>query len=418
MTTENTLTTKQPVSNTWVARYGVMYLGQNVAWSGPTQILLALQVLEQLPEHKELAFAILMTVGGACQALGGFVGGVLSDRTRTRIGRRRPWIIGGTFLAALLMLWLAVSPPYWLLMVLWGAFQFVNFASINACLALIPDCAPPQQYGLVSGVAGVTYTLGVVVGTMASSELSIPVAYVVSAALLVAFSAQFVLWRGGREPVEDDEDGSVLLESMGEAALLPDTARTGERPTGYGDFTWVFIARFLVNLGNFIALFYLLYYLRDQIGLADPDTGVLILTGVYAVCVIITAFASGIVSDRLRLRRPFVAVSCVGVAAASLMLAFMHVFGWVIVGAVVLGIAWGVFTAVDQALVNEVLPNDQTRARDVGIMNVTIAGANVLAPLLAAFALAQLGGYPGLYVMSAILVALGAVLVYRVRSVR
>lgn len=69
-------------------------------------------------------------------------------------------------------------------------------------------------------------------------------------------------------------------------------------------------------------------------------------------------------------------------------------------------------------MVNEVLPDERRRARDVGIMNITIAGANILSPLLAAFALVQLGGYPQLYVMSAALVACGAVLVYRVKGVR
>lgn len=219
-----------------------------------------------------------------------------------------------------------------------------------------------------------------------------------------------------------DERGEVLLESMGEAALLSepdrdDAGATADQQAGsYRDFCWVFAARFLVNLGNFIALFYLLYYLRDQIGVADPDTGVLILTGTYAVCVVITAFVSGMVSDRLRLRRPFVALASIGVAVASLMMAFLGTFGWVIVAAVVLGLSWGVFTAVDQALVNEVLPDERRRARDVGIMNITIAGANILSPLLAAFALVQLGGYPQLY--AAALVACGAVLVYRVKGVR
>ena len=40
----------------------------------------------------------------------------------------------------------------------------------------------------------------------------------------------------------------------------------------YRDFTWVFIARFLVTTGNSVALFYLFYYLRDHIGHGDPDT--------------------------------------------------------------------------------------------------------------------------------------------------
>lgn len=409
------MSAQTPVSKQWITRYGLMYLGQNVAWAGPTQILLALQVLHQIPDRKEFAFAILMTVGGLFQALGGFFGGVLSDRTRTRWGRRHPWIIAGSLVAVVMLGLLAPSPSYPVLMVVWAVFQFANSAGINATLALTPDTAPASQFGLVSGIAGVTYTLGVVVGTLASSELPTPVAYGVLAVILVIAVAQFVFWRGGRPPSNVDGTGDVLLEKMQEGRLL---GGSDSAPTSYHDFIWVFAARFLVNLGNFIALFYLLYYLRDQIGVADPDTGVLILTGIYAVCVVITAFASGVLSDRYRVRRPFVAVASLGVAAASLMLAFVDSFAWVVAGAVVLGLSWGVFTAVDQALVNEVLPDERRRARDVGIMNITIAGANVLSPLMAAFALAVLGGYPGLYVMSAALVTCGAALVYRVRSVR
>ena len=55
--------------------------------------------------------------------------------------------------------------------------------------------------------------------------------------------------------------------------------------------------------------------------------------------------------------------------------------------------------------------------RDVGVMNLAVAGPNMVSPVLAAFALSSLGGYPGLYVFAGILAAIGAVLVYRVRSV-
>lgn len=45
--------------------------------------------------------------------------------------------------------------------------------------------------------------------------------------------------------------------------------------------------RFVVHIGNYVALFYLLYYLRDHIGMADPDTGVLLLTVIYAGCTVL-----------------------------------------------------------------------------------------------------------------------------------
>ncbi|GAB2541905.1 hypothetical protein GCM10027268_14890 [Brachybacterium huguangmaarense] len=318
---------------------------------------------------------------------------MLSDRTRTGFGRRAPWIVMGTLSAAILLVCLAATPPYWALLALWSLSQSASYTSVNAVLALAPDTAPTRQYGVISGILGMTYTLGVVVGTLVSTSLGIGPAYVVSAALLLALTAQFLLRPDARRPAPDE------LDPAG-GPRHPDA-----------DFAWVFAARFTVNLGNFIALFYLLYYLRDRIGVADPDTGVLILTGVYAVCVLVTAVIAGTLSDLWRLRRPFVSTSAVGVAVASLVMAFAPSFAVVVVAAALLGLSWGVFSAVDQALVNEVLPREASRARDVGIMNVAVAGANVASPLLAAFALHWLGGYPGLYVLSAALVAIGAVMV-------
>ena len=178
-----------------------------------------------------------------------------------------------------------------------------------------------------------------------------------------------------------------------------------------------FIARFLVTTGNSVALFYLFYYLRDHIGHADPDAGVLILTGAYAVCVVVTAIVSGKASDASGKRRPFVAQSSMGVAAACAVMAVAGSFVTVIVAAILLGLSWGVFMAVDQALINQVLPKADERGRDLGVMNLAVAGPNVAAPVLAAFALANLGGYPGLYVFAGVLTVIGAGLVYLVRGV-
>ena len=208
----------------------------------------------------------------------------------------------------------------------------------------------------------------------------------------------------------------VLDDAGGDAdAVVPAVA---EVPGGlYRDFTWVFIARFLVTTGNSVALFYLFYYLRDHIGHPDPDAGVLVLTGAYALCVIVTAILSGKVSDKMGKRRVFVALSSMGVAGACAIMAFAGSFAMVVGAAVLLGLSWGVFMAVDQALINQVLPKADERGRDVGVMNLAVAGPNMAAPVLAAFALANLGGYPGLYVFAGALTAVGAVLVYRVRSV-
>src|SRR5699024_1410017 len=184
------------------------------------------------------------------------------------------------------------------------------------------------------------------------------------------------------------------------------------------DFYWMFLTRLLLMLAQAIALFFLLYYLRDRIGFHDPELGVLILTAVFAGCVVATAVWSGWFSDKLGVRKPFILFSATGVAAACAVLAFTSSFTMVVVGAVILGLSWGVYQAIDQALVNAVLPTEQERATHMGLINLAVLLPNTLAPSIAAIALSLLGGYTGLYLLAGAMCLAGGVLVLKIQSTR
>ena len=349
-----------------------------------------------------------MTVGGICQVIGSLAGGILSDRTRSRWGKRLPWILIGNGVAAACLALQAFAPTYALLFATWSVFQIFLAIAGSSTLSLPPDAVPRAQFGLVSGVQGATYTLGVIAGTLIAALAGVRLGYLLSAALVACCAGLFAAsgaWRRGL--VGSGTSADMLLAEGGDSAA-----------SGYADFTWVFIARFAINLGNYVALFYLLYFLRDRIGVADPETGVLILTGVYAGVVIVSTILSGLWSDAVGRRKPFYLAAGIGIAGACILMARATTFTMAILGAIVLGLVWGLFTAVDQALVNSVLPVPAKRARDVGIMTVAIAAANIASPLFAAFALARLGGYPGLYLASGGLVLLGSLAILPVRSVR
>lgn len=402
------VSTRPPVPRSWLIHYGLLYFGQNIQWAAPVQILLGLQILEMFPDNKENALALLMTIGGIFQAIGSLAGGFLSDRTHSRFGKRLPWILGGNAVAITALLVTSIAPSYILLVVAWSVFQVALAIAGSSTISLSPDTVPRYQFGLVSGVLGATNTLGVVGGTLIAASLEVQTAYLVIAVLAALLVGQFAVSGAWKRGIGTEGNEADLMLAEGNES-------TAE---GYGDFRWVFIARFAINLGNYVALFYLLYYMRDRIGHPDPDTGVLILTGVYAVCTVITTILGGIASDRVGRRKPFVILAATGVTTACVLMAIATDMWMAVVGAVILGVAWGVFTSVDQALVNEVLPVAKDRARDVGIMTLAIAGANIISPMLAAFALANLGGYPGLYLASGALVLLGSLAVIPVKSAR
>ncbi|WP_262368240.1 MFS transporter [Corynebacterium urealyticum] len=214
-----------------------------------------------------------------------------------------------------------------------------------------------------------TYTLGIVLGTALSVALPRPWAYAAVIAVLLATAVPF-------------------------------------------------LTRLLLMLAQAIALFFLLYYLRDRIGFHDPELGVLILTAVFAGCVVATALWSGWFSDKLGARKPFILFSATGVAGACAVLAFTSSFTAVVVGAVILGLSWGVYQAIDQALVNAVLPTEQERATHMGLINLAVLLPNTLAPSIAAIALSLLGGYTGLYLLAGAMCLAGGALVLKIQATR
>lgn len=412
---------RPPVTKGWIGRYGLAYLGINLAWAGPSQLLIAKQVLDFFGDNgKEQYLALIMAVGGAASIIATALWGFVTDWTRSRFGRRSPWVLIGAVTSAALLVWMGGASSFVSLLIAWTLFQIMIASAVGASQAMAPDRVPTNQYGTVSGVMGLTYTLALVLGTAIGTVFDVAPAYWISAAVVVVLVVQFLVFY--REVPTGE---GVFSISPTTPAATDDSDEDVKKPVGaqanadrpYADFIWVFIARMAVTLGNVTALFYLFYYLRDRIKLDDPDTGVLILTGIYALAVVVCAVAAGSISDKMHRRLIFVAGSSVGVAAACLIMAWAHAFWVVIIAALVLGISWGVYMAVDQALINEVLPIPAQRGRDVGIMNIAVVTPNALAPVVAAGALSFLGGYAGLYILSGVLALTGALVIYRVRNV-
>jgi MFS family permease len=184
------------------------------------------------------------------------------------------------------------------------------------------------------------------------------------------------------------------------------------------DFEWAFGGRLLVNLGNALGTTYLLYFLQDDLKLKDPDSGLLLLSLVYLVFTLIATVLGGRASDRSGRRRPYVALAALLQAIASFLLTAFPTYGVAIVGAAFLGAGYGAYMSVDQALITAVLPDAASRAKDLGIMNVGSVAPQALAPLAASLIINELGGYAVLFAASGVTTVIGAVLVFRIRSVR
>jgi MFS family permease len=90
------------------------------------------------------------------------------------------------------------------------------------------------------------------------------------------------------------------------------------------------------------------------------------------------------------------------------------------VGMAVAGLGFGLYMAVDLALVADVLPDaDSSAAKDLGVLNIAGALPFAVAPAIAPAVLAIGGGsYPALYAVAGACALLAAAAILPVKKVR
>lgn len=398
----------------WIAFFSLAVAATFVGWFGPLQILLARQAEAISPGGKENLLALVAGVGAAFSMVANPLWGALSDRTVSRFGKRIPWVAGGSVLGAASLVLLGSASTVWLLIAGWCLVQTVLNAPYAALSAAIPDQVPVAQRGAAGGYFGVAQILGVMIGTgLAVAGIGLLGGtfggYLVCAMFVLTAWVPYAALR--RDTVlSRSERSSLKWREFLRGFWLS--------PRRYPDFAWAWLTRFLINLGNAIALLYLLFFLKDSVGVADPEGSVLILTVINAVTILAAVMVAGVWSDRVGKRRIFVLWSGVIMGVAAMMLAVWPTWSVAMVAAAVLGVGFGAYTSVDFALLTQVLPAAVNRGKDLGVLNIASALPQVLAPVVAAPIVTSLGGYSTLYGASAVVGLLGAVLVYRIRSVR
>jgi MFS family permease len=402
----------RPVGRLWVLWLSLISIGVWSGFFGPIQVLLAQQAEVLNPENKEATLSLVTGVGAAVSTLLNPLWGAFSDRTVLRVGRRLPWVVGGLLGAVVAMVVLSGADSVPVMVLGWALAQASLNAMLAAITATVPDQVPSRQRGTVGGWLAIAQTLGVVAGSgIAAATGSIAVGYLSTAAVLVVLALPYCL---------DSRDLALDPSERAPFELGHFVRSFWISPRQHPDFAWAWITRFLMNLGNALVILYLLYYLKDAVQLTDDEAenGVFVLTGTYGLCTVLTAVAGGWWSDRLARRKPFVIASGLVAACALLLLAFVTTWAGAFAGAVILGIGFGIYTAVDFAMITEVLPSAGDRAKDLGVINIANALPQVLAPVVAAGVLGLDLGFSTLYVLAAVFTVLGSVLVVNIRSLR
>lgn len=378
-------------------------------------VLLPSQIEAIDPANKVTNLAIVTSVSFGFTILAQPLVGALSDRTRTRLGRRAPWMLAGSIVAAAFLLGLGGLTSVAWICVFWVVIQFALNATDVTSTAFVPDRVPRERRGSAAAALGAGAMAGAAVGTVLAGPLAADgrsLAYTILGLGVAAVTALFVVVN--REP---STVGEAVPAFRGRAFIRGFWLSPREHP----DFAWAFGARFLFTLGFGMVYAYQLYILTDYVGLGRDEAnrlvGLLTVAGVTSTVVGIVA--GGWLSDRLGRRKIFL-VTASGTLAAALALPFISsTLGAVAAFAVVQGIASGLFISCGTALVIDVLPDRSGgAAKDLGIYNVATNIPQTLAPALGGLAIHAFGGYRPLFAIAVVSAVASAVLVTRIKTVR
>jgi MFS family permease len=192
-------------------------------------------------------------------------------------------------------------------------------------------------------------------------------------------------------------------------------------PTKNPDFTWVFVSRFLFVLAYALLITYQAYFLLDAIGSAEDDVPRQIFLGTLtqSALVIVASLVSGRVSDRTGRRKVFVMLAAAVYGLALFTVAVASDFNGFLVGMAISGLGFGMYVAVDLALVVDVLSDQENTAKDLGVFNIAGALPFTVGPALAPAVLAIGGGsYSVLYGVAGLSALIAAAAILPVKRVR
>jgi len=398
-----------PVGAGFIATLTLAYVGAFIAFVPLLSLLVPLQAQALAPMNKIGLLSLVTLLGAVVASVTNLAVGWASDRTRHRLGRRRPWIAGGLIgvMVAYGLIATATGPAALVagIIVFQMAFNML-FAPLTAVLA---DRVPDRQKGRVAAFLGLGAPLGAASGVLITSP---PFGDTGSRMAVMGLLVCVCLL-------------PFLLSYRDLPHLRAENRRAARRLRLSPDFGFAWLSRFCLQIAASVVNAYMLFYLADHARYAEQFPGTTVESGLArlitlsTVLILVSGFLGGLASDRLNRRKAFILLAAGLMACGLLIFAVWPAWPGPLIGYAFYGIGFGLYTTVDAALVAQVLPSRQDTARDLGIMNLTNTLPAVLAPVVALIALGpERQSWPQLMATSAVLAVLGGLAVLGVRRVR
>lgn len=392
-----------------------MFIGPFVwlAPAGNVRNTLLPQYFSQIdPSGKVAAIAILATVTSIVAAISNILFGALSDLTRSRFGKRKPWILIGTLIESGTICLVANLTNIWAIVVAWGFVAAAENAVAAAMVAQEADRIAPRWRGTISTLYGLGYTAIQVVAMIAAQFLGNPkLGMYVMAGIGLVMGIIHVIFANEKANLDEPRD-KFDLKTMWTHFSLP--------TKGARDYWLAVTGKLAMVMGGTIVNAYMLYVLTDYMKLSQAETGKTLaaFASIQLVLGLIFTAIAGPFADKIgRLKLP-VALSTALIGVGQLF-PFIAPHVWTLYAMTVLvGISNGIYNAVDGALNLAVLPNKETAGKDMGFINLANTLSQIAGTIVAGLIVTYLGGYRAIFPCAFAISLIGSILIMRIKKVR
>ena len=214
------------------------------------------------------ALAVLGGFGAFFATVANVVFGRVSDRTTSKWGRRRPWILVGTVIMTVGLAVMAAGATLTMATVGWSIAQLGANMALAPFIATIADQVPRFQRGKVTALLGIAQNAGIVGGVYVASWFgsSLILMFVLPAIVAIVVAIVFCL-------VLPDK----VLPAKPPAMTLRDWAETfWVNPAKHPDFSMAWWSRFLITFASFGFTTFRFAYMGHHLGVESADIPALI----------------------------------------------------------------------------------------------------------------------------------------------
>ncbi|HEY2068796.1 MAG TPA: MFS transporter [Rhizomicrobium sp.] len=371
-----------------------------------------LAILNHFNMSKASSLAIVTAIGVAVTMILQPLIGVVSDRTRSRLGRRAPWILFGALAGAATLAVLSFAPSVFMVGLLYTIAQLLINVAMAPVNATVADRVQVSHRGTASSLGGFGGFFGLIGGAVFAGamfgHLGLAI-YAIAAAFVAVACVVFVF------AAPDTSSKNLVVETFNwKEFLLGFSVALRSR-----DFRWVWIARVFLTFGMSVSttlgIYMMQSYIHPALSVAEATALAPKLYLAAAPLSILSTVFVGRLSDWLGRRKPFVIAASLLLALSFLIPIVSPTLPALFIQAAIAGLAYGIYLPVDQALFIDVLPDAKSAGRDLGVAQLGFNLGQAIGPIAAGIVVGMTGGYLGVWVTGVVVVTLATVAILPVR---